>query len=142
MRCGGVRSFVHPFRSGWFLSAQKVRILSSPNITGDFPPFLYIQSAQTETRCRSITFSTLLHAPKAWRQHTAAHTGDKNPESKYTSHRYKRHVNCRSHGTNVVYLDCQLDRCRLTEHLRGTRESEQKKIFIVLGLKRRMQKGP
>ena len=98
-------------------------------------------SQDTADSCRLITFSTFLQAPKACRQHTAAYTGDRNPESKCTSHRYKwhvncgshrshrykRHVNCGSHGTNMLYLDCQLDPVRLTEPLRGTCESEPKK---------------
>ena len=43
------------------------------------------------------------------------------------SFRHGRHVNCGSHGANMLHLDCQLDPVRLAEHLRGTRESEQKK---------------
>ena len=39
-----------------------------------------------------------------------------NQSPKYTSHRHGRHVNCGSHGTNVVYLDWQLAPVRLTEH--------------------------
>ena len=63
----------------------------------------------------------------AWRQRTAAYSGDRHPESKYTSHRCRRHVNCGSHGTHMLYLDCQHDPVLLTEHLRGTRESEQRR---------------
>ena len=62
-------------------------------------------------RSRPSTF-----AQAAWRQRTAASSGDGNPESKYTSHRCRRHVNCGSHGTHMLYLDCQHDPVRLTEH--------------------------
>ena len=48
--------------------------------------------------------------------------GDRHPESNDTSHRCRRHVNC-SHGTHLLYFDCQRDPVRLTEHFRGTRES-------------------
>ena len=66
----------------------------------------------------------------AWQQHIAARTGDRRPESKYTPHRRRRHASGGSHGTNTLYLDCQHDPVRLTEHLRGTRESEHKEKGI------------
>ena len=64
---------------------------------------------------------------RAWRQRTAAYSRDRHPESKCTSLRCKQHVNCGSHGTHMLYLDCRHDPVRLTEHLRGTREPQQKK---------------
>ena len=42
-----------------------------------------------------------------------------------------QHVNYRSHGTHMLYLDCRHDPVRLTEHLRGTHEPEQKKLLMV-----------
>ena len=39
-----------------------------------------------------------------------------------------RHLMAMSHTRqNMLYLDCQLDPARLTDHLRGTRKSEHKK---------------
>ena len=66
-------------------------------------------------------------APGAWQQHIAAQTGDRKPESKYMSHRHRRHVSCGSHGTHMLDLECQHDPVRLTEHLRGTHKSEAQK---------------
>ena len=42
-----------------------------------------------QTECRLTTFSTFAQAPRARRQHIAAYSGDRNPEFKCASHRYK-----------------------------------------------------
>ena len=41
-------------------------------------------------------------APRAWRQRTAAYSGDRAPESKSSSHRCKRHVNSITRDTYVL----------------------------------------
>ena len=38
----------------------------------------------------------------------------------------------------MLYLDCQHDPVRLTEHFRGTRESEQRKILLMTVLSPRI----
>ena len=96
--------------------------------------FLFIspgQVSQDTTDPVEIEYYSLFFfhwvAPVAWQQHITAPTGDRHPESKYMSHRHRRHASSGSHGTNMFYFDCQLDPVRLTDHLQGTRKSEQKK---------------
>ena len=60
----------------------------------------------------------VIFAPGARQQHSAASTGDRKPESKYTSHRYRRHVSCGSHGTTMGRADAFL-----IPHLPNTKES-------------------
>jgi len=67
----------------------------------------------------------------ASQQHIAAQTGDRKPESTDTSDRHRRHVSVASHGTNSLYFDCQLDPVHLTDHLKGTRKSEQKFMVVL-----------
>ena len=83
-----------------------------------------------------------------WESHNksnAQSTRKANTPPKYASQHHRRHVNCGSHGTNMLYLDCQLDPVRPTEHLRGTRESEKRKIlthFSGILVFSRDQNGP
>ena len=55
----------------------------------------------TAGRCL-LEFLIFTQAHRACRQRTAAYSGDRNPESKYTSHRSRRHVKFFTRDTYVV----------------------------------------